>query len=201
MKMKKVKVGITGGIGSGKSTVARYFKEKGFPVFSCDEIYKEIYETSEYQLELSDAFPECLKNGKIDKQLLAQRVFSCPESLQKLNSIAHRRIMSELYRRMDVASENVVFAEVPLLFEGGYEKAFDKVIVVLREKQQRIQAVSSRDKLSNEAIERRMSTQYDYDSVENLQTLQNQGCVFIENNFSEEHLWAELEKFLSNENL
>ena len=199
MKNKKVKIAITGGIGSGKSTVARYFKEKGFPVFSCDEIYKEIYKTSEYQLVLAETFPDCIKNGKIDKQLLSQMVFSTPEALQTLNKLAHTRIMSTLYQRMSDAETQVVFAEVPLLFEGGYENAFDQVIVVLRDEAQRIKAVSLRDNITKEAVKSRMKSQFDYNNFENIQTLKKRGYIFVKNDFDEVCLRERLEEFLSKE--
>ena len=120
MKEEILKIAITGGIGSGKSTVAEYLREKGFPVFSCDEIYKEIYPTEEYQSELQQVFPDCLIDGKIEKSLLAAKVFSNAEELKKLNAIAHSRIMSELYNRINGATSGVVFAEIPL-FAAAYD--------------------------------------------------------------------------------
>ena len=197
MKRKIIKVAITGGIGSGKSTVAQYLREKGYPVFSCDEIYKEIYTTEEYQLELLSAFPDCAVNGRIDKQLLTQRVFSDKNALSKLNEIAHKRIMSELYERMENVAGEIAFAEVPLLFEGGYERDFDQVIVVLRNREKRINAAVLRDKTTSEAVLKRINSQYDYDNEDNLKRFKEQGYVCIKNDFDEKNLIRQVDDFLS----
>lgn len=198
MKQEIVKVAITGGIGSGKSTVAQYLREKGYPVFSCDEIYKEIYTTDEYQLELTSVFPECAVNGRIDKQLLSKRVFSDKNALVSLNKIAHKRIMAALYDRMESVVGGIVFAEVPLLFEGGYEKHFDQAIVVLRNREKRIKAVALRDGITDKAVQQRMDSQFDYDNTENLKQLKEKGYVCIENDFDKKNLSRQLEDFLSN---
>ena len=67
------KIAITGGIGSGKSTVIELIKDQGFPVFSCDEIYKEIIVSKEYIQKIQENFPTAVKNGLIDKQILSTR--------------------------------------------------------------------------------------------------------------------------------
>ena len=196
MKREKIKVAITGGIGSGKSTVVRYLQEKGFPVFSCDEIYKEIYSSNEYQSELADVFPDCLIDGKIEKKLLTQKVFSDAEALKKLNKLAHMRIMSVLYERMGNTPNDIAFAEVPLLFEGEYENNFDKIIVVMRSREARIQAVALRDGVTAEAVQRRMDMQFNYNDAGNVKTLKERGCFIIENNSTEDNLQKQVDNFL-----
>ena len=74
--MYQKKIAITGGIGSGKSTVARIIKERGFPVFSCDEIYKDVIKSAEYIEKIAQIFPNAVKNNIIDRQTLAKIVFS-----------------------------------------------------------------------------------------------------------------------------
>lgn len=196
MKREKIKVAITGGIGSGKSTVVRYLQEKGFPVFSCDEIYKEIYSSNEYQSELAAVFPDCLIDGKIEKKLLTQKVFSDAEALKKLNKLAHMRIMSALYERMGNTPNDIAFAEVPLLFEGEYENNFDKIIVVMRSREARIQAVALRDGVTAEAVQRRMDMQFNYNDAGNVKTLKERGCFIIENNSTEDNLQKQVDNFL-----
>ncbi len=199
MKKEILKVAITGGIGSGKSTVARYLREKGFSVFSCDEIYKEIYPTEEYQLTLAQAFPDCLVNGKIEKNLLSKKVFSDANALRKLNELSHQRIMTALHEKMSKASSKAVFAEVPLLFEGHYESDFDKVIVVLRNRKNRIDAVSLRDNTTSEAVQQRMDKQFDYDNKQNVSILKKCGYFLIQNESDEKSVQIEVEKFLAKE--
>ena len=161
--MKKIKVAITGGIGSGKSSVAAHLQTLGYPVFSCDAIYQTIYPSKEYQAALAALFPSCVKDGMVDRKLLAGLVFSDKSALERLNQLSHASIMDRLNQEMDSVNANVVFAEVPLLFEGGYESAFDYVIVVLRDRAERIDAICNRDNLSKEDAAARIQNQFDYD--------------------------------------
>ena len=90
--MKK-KIAITGGIGSGKSEAIKIIKELGFPVFSCDEIYKEIIFSKEYVQRIEENFPTCVKNGIIDRKELSAIVFANREKRDLLNSLSHPLIM------------------------------------------------------------------------------------------------------------
>ncbi len=159
--MDTIKIAVTGGIGSGKSSVAKIIREKGFPVFSCDEINKQLLTKKDYINRIEKIFPEAVEGGKIIKSRLAEIVFSDETALKKLNSVSHPLIMNELNRQMN-SCKGLVFAEVPLLFEGGYENLFHKIIVVCREKEQRILSVMQRDHSDREAVLSRISRQYDY---------------------------------------
>ena len=157
------KIAITGGIGSGKSLVGSYLKKQGYPVYSCDEIYKEIFDKEEYVCLIARVFPNVVKNNKIDKHLLSKIVFEDKGQLDVLNSIAHPYVLKILENKMNNTVAPLVFAEVPLLFEGKYETLFDGVIVVFREKNARVSAVRQRDGLSEQEILARMNNQFDYD--------------------------------------
>ena len=178
--MKK-RIAITGGIGSGKSSVLRIFGEMGYPIFSCDEIYREIIDTPAYIQKIKDVFPECIVEGKIDKKLLANAVFNNEEKLALLNGIAHPLIMERLLLRMDECAGETVYAEVPLLFEGNYENLFDKVIVVLRNKEKRIQSVIERDHISLNEVTARISSQFDFEDPKNENRLKNANVIFLKN--------------------
>jgi len=195
--MKKYRVAITGGIGSGKSTVGRYIAEAGFPVYSCDEIYKQLYNTPNYQRELEATFPSCVVEGKVDKALLSSLVFSDPQALQKLNALAHTRIMQTLEQEMEQTKSGIVFAEVPLLFEGGYETLFDTVVIVLRDREQRVSSIIDRDKLERSTAEKRLSNQIDYDDSNRIADFQEKGYYLIQNNQSRSDLKNQTEKILS----
>lgn len=164
--MKK-KIAVTGGIGSGKSSVLEFLAERGFPTFSCDEIYKEIILTPTYIQKISKIFPRCIEDGKINRKILSQIVFNNPENLARLNAISHPLIMETLFDKMNACNQESVFAEVPLLFEGNYEGLFDGVLVVLREKEQRIQAIMNRDAINREEALRKIAMQFDYDNPQN----------------------------------
>ena len=159
------KIAITGGIGSGKSYVAEYIKRLGYPVFSCDDIYKEISNSATYLKKVKQLFPGCVFEGKIDRQLLAKTVFSDKMKLEQLNQLSHPLIMEKLYCEMDKAEGEFIFAEVPLLFEGGFEKDFHETIYVKRNLPERIQGVMQRDNLSEEEALRRIQNQYKFEDV------------------------------------
>ncbi len=194
--MKKVKIAITGGIGSGKSTAAEYIRALGYPVFSCDEIYKEIVKTDEYVSQIAEMFPEVVRSGKIDRKLLSEIVFADKEKLEKLNSLAHPLIMQALFKQMNESAAACVFAEVPLLFEGNYENVFDKVIVLVREQEKRIADVKLRDKINEVDIQKRMHSQFDYDSKENLLRLKKCGAIIIKNDGMLETLRNEVQSVI-----
>lgn len=178
------KIAITGGIGSGKSTVAQILREKGFPVFSCDEIYREITQDYSYIQTISVEFPEVVKDGEIDRALLSSLVFNDENKRKKLNSIAHPLVVDALLQRMNTCNTALVFAEVPLLFEGGFERLFDAVFVVVREHSARIQAVQARDGLNATDITARMNAQFDYESEENQNRLNNSNVFLLKNDDS-----------------
>ena len=192
------RIAITGGIGSGKSTVLTILKEKGYPVFSCDEIYKKVITDKEYIRQVGLIFPGVIKNGEIDRKILAEIVFSDDENRKKLEAIAHPLIMSEVNKEISLLNNDISFVEVPLLFEGGYISFFDGIIVVKRNKDLRIEAVRKRDNLEKNAIEKRISSQFDYDSVKNECILKNKKIKIIMNDSSIEDLNKQID-FILNE--
>lgn len=176
------KIAVTGGLGSGKSVFCDILRNMGYHVFSCDEINRELWDDEAYRNDLARLFPDCLTNGSIDKKKLSGKVFSDPAAREKLNTFSHPRIMRHLLAHMD-AVQGVSFAEVPLLFEGGYETLFDAVIALRRSKEARIEAVFHRDGLCrNEAVSR-MQTQLDP------AMLDRKHCIVVENDRGKDALF------------
>lgn len=164
MMQNKLKIAITGGIGSGKSAVAEIIKNQGFSVFSCDEIYKELLRDKQFLNLISLNFDGVLSaDGELDRQKLSDIVFNDKTALGVLNNITQPSIMKELLRQCE--SKNIAFAEVPLLFENGFEKLFDGVIVVLRNEEDRISAICKRDKISVEKAKLRLKAQFNYNNM------------------------------------
>ena len=184
------KIAITGGIGSGKTYVAEYIKKQGYPVFSCDEIYRELSQSASYIEKVQQLFPGVVSNNQIDKKKLAQIVFSNKIELEKLNHLSHPLIMTTLYEEMGKAQGKVVFAEVPLLFEGGFEKDFHETIFVKRKLSSRIQGIIQRDKISEEDAISRIHNQMDFTQVHKKISEEDLVIHFIEN----ECTFIELEK-------
>lgn len=184
-----MKIAITGGIGSGKSTLTKAFKKMGYPCFSCDEIYKEIFEEDEYKNALVSALgADILTDGKLDRKKISAAVFSDKEKLALLNGAAHPLVIKRLKEKTD--KYPLSFAEVPLLFEGGYENDFDKVIIVYRAKEERILSVMERDGCARGEVERRMACQVDYDKLINC------GYAVIYNDGDENALRQKAEWFI-----
>ena len=195
MIMKK-KIAITGGIGSGKSTVLREISKMGYPVFSCDEIYKKVIITPTYMEEIGCHFPNCIKDGKVDRQALSTAIFQNENSRKKLNELSHPLIMSNLLTQMDASPSRVVFAEVPLLFEGNFESLFDGVIVVSRKIEERIQSLIVRDNITKEEINARISAQFDYHSETAVQRLKNCNAYIVENEGDISNLQTKISQFI-----
>lgn len=168
------KIAVTGGLGSGKSAFCAVLRKMGFPVFSCDEINRELWTDEAYRHALADAFPDCLTNGAVDRAKLSAKVFSDERARDALNALSHPQIMHRLIRRMEACS-GPVFAEVPLLYEGGYEGLFDAVIALHRDKEARIAAVKTRDGLSADQALARMRGQFDPER------LVQKRCLIVEN--------------------
>ncbi len=185
--MKK-KIAVTGGIGSGKSTLLQFIREAGYPVFSCDELYKEILQTPAYVEKIAARFPQCVTEGEIDKRKLAATVFQNETERLALNAIAHPLVMQALDEKMEQQTEPLVFAEVPLLFEGGYQELFDKVIVLLREERARISSVVHRDNLLKKEVEDRISSQLDYNSKRAQELFQADSVIVLYNDQTEKEL-------------
>lgn len=178
--MKK-KIAVTGGIGSGKSFWLNYIRELGYPVFSCDEIYKEVIQTPAYLSKMKEVFSDCIKEGKVDRKALAQTVFYDEEKRKRLNGIAHPFIMETLLQRMEKCASELVFAEVPLLFEGEFENLFDYVLVVERDMRERLRAICDRDGMTEEEAVQRMNAQFDYHSPDAETRFQKCHAFILEN--------------------
>ena len=160
-------------------------KEKGFQVFSCDEIYRELRGEQAYLEKIAQLFPDCVDEKGLNAPALSARVFSDEAALERLNAVSHPLIMERLITRMSEIP--LSFAEVPLLFEGGYDALFDGVLAIRREKGARIAAVRARDGLTEAEILARMEKQFDD------RLLSQKMCVILENNGDERTLEAKLE--------
>ncbi|MBO7393141.1 MAG: dephospho-CoA kinase [Abditibacteriota bacterium] len=160
-----VVLGLTGGIGSGKSTVLAMLAEFGIETVSADEINAGLLAKDEdVRREIAEAFGEdTVTNDGINKQKLAAIVFNDDGGRKKLESITLPRIISEMRRRIaDFRSEKeseALVVEVPLLFECHLEKDFDKILSVVTEQRTRIDRLKNKRKMTEEDILARISKQ------------------------------------------
>ena len=158
-------IAVTGGIGAGKSTVAKILKDAGYKVFGADETYKKLLKNGDFKRKIYNATG--LKyNGRFIKKQVADAVFGNPDKLKALNDATHSEIMRVMLEKSKKAALNcggLVFNEVPLLFEGGFESLYDGVIVVVRNKEVRIAAALARDKTDEKRVLARINNQIDYE--------------------------------------
>lgn len=164
-----LRIGLTGGIGSGKSTVAKIFASFGIPIYYSDEESKRLMNEDESVKSaiLQHFGADSYKEGKLDRKYVASQVFGNKEKLDLLNSITHPAVIRHaaqwMKRQEELYGDTVPYAikEAALIFESGSDKGLDFVIGVSSPKQLRIYRVMERDGVSNEEVLRRMEGQMD----------------------------------------
>ena len=164
--MKHLKmIALTGGIGSGKSQALNFLQDAGYKTLSCDSVTSELYEQDKIKCKLKKLFPTAISGEKhlvIDRKAISQVVFADKLQLEKLTALITPLVLKEVKSRAKKLG-GVVFVEVPLLFERGYQKHFDAVIVIMRELKSRIESVKTRSNLSEDEIVARINNQFDYE--------------------------------------
>jgi len=156
-------IGITGIIGSGKSSVCEVFKIIGIPVFSADVESKKFLEDKAVIYQIQELFGEdvCNRDGNIDRKFLAEHVFNNRKKLMQLNSILHPRVKLRFDEwKNDNADQSYGIIEAAILFESGFNRFCDAVIVVDAPDELCIQRVIEREKCSIEAAKQRMKNQW-----------------------------------------
>jgi dephospho-CoA kinase len=156
-----LKIGLTGGIGSGKTTVAKVFEVLGIPVYYADDAAKQLMNTNkELQQQLIARFgTETYTNGELNRKHLASLVFGNKEQTELLNSIVHPVTIADAEQWFARQQSPYVVKEAALLFESGAASGLDFVIGVTAPETIRIKRVMDRDGLSAEEIKKRMSNQ------------------------------------------
>ncbi|WP_295806516.1 dephospho-CoA kinase [uncultured Corynebacterium sp.] len=158
-------IGLTGGIGSGKSTVAQLLEEQGWVLVDADRIARDIVEPGQPALaELAEAFGEDIlrADGTLDRGLLASRAFASREKTDLLNSITHPRIHEETQARFDAArraGEEFVVYDMPLLVDNGLHKDMDATIVVDVDVEERVRRLVEFRGLEEDDARRRIAAQ------------------------------------------
>jgi len=143
-------IGLTGNIGSGKSTVAAFLREMGYPVLDADLLSERARELKKAQLKA--LFPEAFLGEELDRRRLAQLVFSDPQRLRALEELIHpevRRLLEEELSRLEAP---LVFVEIPLLFEKGWEGRLQGTILVAAPLEERLKRAMARSGLSREEV-------------------------------------------------
>jgi dephospho-CoA kinase len=158
-----LKIGLTGGIGSGKTTVAHIFEVLGIPVYYADDAAKKLMNENEIlKLKIIEQFgDESYVDGKINRSFLASQVFSDTEKTKQINSIVHPVTIADADLWMQKQTTSYAIKEAALIFEAKAEKYLDLVIGVQSPLPIRIQRVMQRDHITEEAVLARMQKQMD----------------------------------------
>lgn len=155
-------IGLTGGIGSGKSTIAKMFQNLGIPVYVADEEAKKLMQSLvSLKYEIMANFGElAYKNGVLNTSYLAEIVFSNPEKLKLINQIVHPKVRAHFLQFKTAQNSNYIIFENAILFENGFDKMCDFVITITAPLEERIKRVEQRDKLNSEQILNRINSQW-----------------------------------------
>lgn len=161
-----LRIGLTGGLGSGKSTVARIFELLGVPVYFADSAAKRLMESDAFIrnsiIELLGA--QSYDGGRLNRLFIADKIFKSPELTAAINSIVHPRTISEADNWMlqqEASGKPYAIKEAALIFESGSQQFLDKVIGVKAPEHLRMERVKSRDGITENQIKERMSRQMD----------------------------------------
>jgi dephospho-CoA kinase len=158
-----LRVGLTGGIGAGKSAVAKIFEDLGAFIVDTDALAREaVAHNSDGLMEVARTWPHVVRAGALDRQALAEIVFADPAARERLNAILHphiRRLAME--RDARARPGQLIVHVVPLLFETGYDRLVDKTVAVVAPESERIARIVARDGIDEARVRARMAAQID----------------------------------------
>ncbi|UWG95677.1 dephospho-CoA kinase [Dehalobacter sp. DCM] len=187
-----IRIGLTGGIGSGKTSVSKWFAQKGIPVFDADQVVHQLYADKDGKLvtEIGKLFgADCIADGRIDRYALGQVVFNNPDARAELEALVHPRVMDEMLKQCqeaELAGNKMMIIEIPLLLEKGFDKRIDEVWVVYVPSEIQIKRLMQRNNMTREEAVLRINSQMP------LAQKKEMAHIVIDNSGS----WAETEKQL-----
>lgn len=188
-------IGLTGGIGSGKSSIARVFKSMGVPIYIADERAKALYSRSEQlkQMVIDRFGDEVYPEGSFSPAVLAEKVFGDEKALSALNAMVHPLVKADFSQWLKEQSANYVIREAAILFESASHLDCNAVITVEANENERIQRVVLRDNRSEKEVRQRMNKQWtdaqrrekaDHVIVNNNNSLILERCYLLHQEFS-----------------
>ncbi len=192
MKHGKIILGLTGGIGSGKTSAAKFFEELGIPVYNADNRAKILMnENKIIKQKLIDFFgQDAYHNNELNRKFIAQETFNNKEKLQVLNGIVHPEVFKDNDDWIKNQTSKLVMKEAAIMIESGSYKDCDELILVSAEESIRIDRVLERDQTTREEVKKRINNQL---SEEERKKYAN---FIINNNSDLDHLKQEVNKTL-----
>jgi len=177
------KIAITGGIGSGKSTVLSILKKKGFETIDSDEVVSVLFSEPEVQKQITSIF------SSLNRELISKIVFSDKKKRIQLEKVLHPLTLNTINQKLGNTTGELAFIEVPLLFEAGLEKDFDVIILIVADLEKRLERLEKKG-ISREKSTARMNVQFeDREKIKKADFL-------LDNNSSMEELEERVENLL-----
>lgn len=163
---QRLKLGVTGGIGSGKTTVCRIFAVIGIPVFSADDEARQIQDTDrEVISEINElAGRDLYSSGKLDRTGLAKLIFNDRNLLGKVNSLIHPRVFENYLRWEALQDSPYTVMEAAILFESGAYRLVDRILTIVTPLEERIERLVKGNKMTREQVLERINNQIDDES-------------------------------------
>lgn len=190
-------LGLTGGIATGKSTVTGMLRERGIPVIDADQIAREVVEPGKPAYEaIVRHFGRdiLLEDGEINRKKLGEIVFSDEAERQKLNVIVHpevRRVMREEAEAAEANGADIVFMDIPLLFESKLQYMVEKIVLVYAPADMQLARMMERDELEEEQAQKRLRAQFPIDQKK------KDADFLIDNSTTREETERQVEKLLA----
>ena len=185
-------IGITGSIACGKSTVSNYLKDKGYTIIDADKLGHIALTSDEVREKLEKSFGlRIIENNEISHEKLGKLVFGNEENLKILNSIVHPYIRRQILQLQEKHSdERLVFLDIALLFEAGFEDLVEKIIVVHINEKEQLTRLMNRNSLSSEAAMNRIKSQMSSEDKSKL------GDYVINNSNTKEETYRQIDLIL-----
>lgn len=161
------RVAVTGGIGSGKSTVCKALRAFGYPVYDTDAEARRLMQSDESVVAamVAEFGREAYADGRLNRPFIAGRVFGSPERLSRLNAIVHPAVVDDFDRWASGRDERLLFVETAILFESGLCSVVDRSMAVVAPERLRVERVISRDGVTEEQAYMRIRSQMDQDEL------------------------------------
>ena len=160
-------IGLTGTIASGKSTVAKYLKEQGLPVFDADAIVHDLYNNDQIVIEkIREIFPEAIANHQVDRKKLSRAIQNNETLLTKIEDVVHPIVSlrrREFLERHADRQKDIVILDIPLLFEKRLENSVDEIILVITSPELQIKRAMERQDMSEQKLKFILSHQLPHD--------------------------------------
>ena len=191
MRRSKLRIAVTGGIGSGKSKVCHWFARQDITVISADDLAHEALGSASIQKKLINEFGEHIwHDDQIDRQILGSIVFGDSLRTSKLNDITHPYIIGRIQKMLEIQAESITVYEIPLLFEAGLENLFNIIVMVWASENVRRERLLKRKGMTENKISEIMAKQISQE------TAKAKADYVIENDDSYEDLEQKLQDLM-----